>query len=155
MVIIKSTVPVGTADEVERLIRNARPDVDVRVASNPEFLREGAAIYDFKHPDRIVIGARDETSKNIMAQIYRPLSLNQAPILYTTRRAAELIKYASNAFLATKITFINEMADLCEKAGADIQEVARGIGLDNRIGGKFLHAGRDTAVPAFQRMCAH
>jgi UDPglucose 6-dehydrogenase len=141
VVLTKSTVPVGTGDEVEQIIREARPDADVAVVSNPEFLREGAAIHDFKHPDRIVVGAHDERAKKTVAEIYRPLSLNQAPILYTTRRAAELIKYAANAFLATKITFINEIADLCEKVGADVQEVARGIGLDNRIGGKFLHAG--------------
>ena len=116
---------------MERIIREARPDVDVTVVSNPEFLREGAAIHDFKHPDRIVVGTRDERAKKVVAEIYRPLSLNQAPILYTTRRTAELIKYAANAFLATKITFINEIADLCEKVDADVQEVARGIGLDN------------------------
>ena len=141
VVLTKSTVPVGTGDEVERIIREARPDADVVVVSNPEFLREGAAIHDFKHPDRIVVGTQDERAKKIVAEIYRPLSLNQAPILYTARRTAELIKYAANAFLATKITFINEIADLCEKVGADVQEVARGIGLDNRIGAKFLHAG--------------
>jgi UDPglucose 6-dehydrogenase len=141
VVITKSTVPVGTGDEVERIIREARPDADVAVVSNPEFLREGAAIRDFKHPDRIVVGTNDERAKKAMAEIYRPLYLNQAPILYTGRGSAELIKYASNAFLATKITFINEIADLCEKVGADVQEVARGIGLDNRIGSKFLHAG--------------
>src|SRR5205807_1963625 len=122
--------------------------VNVAVVSNPEFLREGAAIHDFKHPDRIVIGAEDERARKVMAEIYRPLYLNQAPILYTTRRTAELIKYAANAFLATKITFINEIADLCEKVGADVQEVARGIGLDNRIGSKFLHAG-----PGFGGSC--
>jgi UDPglucose 6-dehydrogenase len=141
VVLTKSTVPVGTGDEVEQIIHEARPDADVVVVSNPEFLREGAAIHDFKHPDRIVVGTQDERAKKTVAEIYRPLSLNQAPILYTARRTAELIKYAANAFLATKITFINEIADLCEKVGADVQEVARGIGLDNRIGGKFLHAG--------------
>ncbi len=125
-----------------------RPDADVAVVSNPEFLREGAAIHDFKHPDRIVVGTEDERAKKVVAEIYRPLSLNQAPILYTTRRTAELIKYAANAFLATKITFINEIADLCEKVDADVQEVARGIGLDNRIGSKFLHAG-----PGFGGSC--
>ena len=125
-----------------------RLDADVTVVSNPEFLREGAAIHDFKHPDRIVIGTQDDRAKKVVAEIYRPLSLNQAPILYTTRRTAELIKYAANAFLATKITFINEIADLCEKVGADVQEVARGIGLDNRIGSKFLHAG-----PGFGGSC--
>src|SRR6267154_589782 len=141
VVVTKSTVPVGTGDEVERIIREARPDADVAVVSNPEFLREGAAIRDFKHPDRIVVGLTDERAKKVMAEIYRPLYLNQAPIVYTSRRTAELIKYAANAFLATKITFINEIADLCEKVGADVQEIARGIGLDNRIGSKFLHAG--------------
>jgi UDPglucose 6-dehydrogenase len=141
VVVTKSTVPVGTGDEVEAIIREQRPDVDVCVVSNPEFLREGAAIRDFKHPDRIVVGTEDPRGREILAEIYRPLYLNAAPILYTDRRTAELIKYASNAFLATKITFINEIADLCEKVGADVQEVARGIGLDNRIGSKFLHAG--------------
>src|SRR5215470_2616091 len=139
VVVTKSTVPVGTGDEVERIIRELRRDLDVAVVSNPEFLREGAAIHDFKHPDRIVIGTHDERAKRVLAEIYRPLYLNQAPILYTGRRTAELIKYAANAFLATKITFINEIADLCERVGADVQEVARGIGLDNRIGSKFLH----------------
>ena len=148
VVITKSTVPVGTGDEVERIIHELRPDINVAVVSNPEFLREGAAIHDFKHPDRIVVGTQDEHAKKVMADIYRPLNLNQTPILYTARRTAELIKYAANAFLATKITFINEIADLCEKAGADVQEVARGIGLDNRIGSKFLHAG-----PGFGGSC--
>jgi UDPglucose 6-dehydrogenase len=148
VVITKSTVPVGTGDEVERIIRELRPDVDASVVSNPEFLREGAAIHDFKHPDRIVVGTDDERAKKVVAEIYRPLSLNQAPIMYTSRRTAELIKYAANAFLATKITFINEIADLCEKVDADVQEVARGIGLDNRIGSKFLHAG-----PGFGGSC--
>src|SRR5499433_2649923 len=148
IVITKSTVPVGTGDEVERIIRELRPDADVAVVSNPEFLREGAAIHDFKHPDRIVIGTDDERARKIVAEIYRPLYLNQAPILFTERRTAELIKYAANAFLATKITFINEIADLCERIGADVQEVARGIGLDNRIGTKFLHAG-----PGFGGSC--
>jgi UDPglucose 6-dehydrogenase len=148
IVITKSTVPVGTGDEVERIIRELRHDADFSVVSNPEFLREGAAIHDFKHPDRIVIGTEDEHAKKVAAEIYRPLYLNQAPILYTSRRTAELIKYAANAFLATKITFINEIADLCEKVGADVQEVARGIGLDNRIGPKFLHAG-----PGFGGSC--
>jgi UDPglucose 6-dehydrogenase len=141
VVITKSTVPVGTGDEVERIIRETRPDADFAVVSNPEFLREGAAIRDFKHPDRIVVGTDDERARKVMAELYRPLYLNQAPILYTSRRTAELIKYAANAFLATKITFINEIAELCEKVGADVQQVARGIGLDNRIGSKFLHAG--------------
>jgi UDPglucose 6-dehydrogenase len=148
VVITKSTVPVGTGDEVERIIREMRPDVDVAVVSNPEFLREGAAIHDFKHPDRIVIGTDDERAKRVVTEIYRPLYLNQAPILYTSRRTAELIKYAANAFLATKITFINEIADLCEKLGADVQHVSRGIGLDKRIGPKFLHAG-----PGFGGSC--
>jgi len=141
VVITKSTVPVGTGDEVERIIRETRPDADAAVVSNPEFLREGAAIQDFKHPDRIVVGTEDERARKVMAELYRPLYLNQPPILYTTRRTAELIKYAANAFLATKVTFINEIAELCEKVGADVQQVARGIGLDNRIGSKFLHAG--------------
>lgn len=141
VVAIKSTVPVGTSDEVERIIREAQPGVDVAVVSNPEFLREGSAISDFKHPDRIVIGIADERARDVMTAVYRPLYLNQAPLMFTTRRAAELIKYAANAFLAMKITYINEIADLCEKVGADVQEVARGIGLDNRIGSKFLHPG--------------
>ncbi|MDQ2078867.1 UDP-glucose/GDP-mannose dehydrogenase family protein [Xanthobacteraceae bacterium Astr-EGSB] len=141
VVITKSTVPVGSGDEVERILREVNPAADVAVVSNPEFLREGAAIRDFKHPDRIVVGTEDERAKRVMTELYRPLYLNQAPIMYTGRRTAELTKYAANAFLATKITFINEIADLCEKVGADVQEVARGIGLDNRIGGKFLHAG--------------
>ncbi len=141
VVVTKSTVPVGTGDEVERIMREARPDVDVSVASNPEFLREGAAIQDFKRPDRIVLGVEDERARSVMQELYRPLYLNQAPIVWTSRRTAELTKYAANAFLATKVTFINEIADLCEKVGADVQQVARGIGLDNRIGAKFLHAG--------------
>src|SRR5215467_1716422 len=141
VVITKSTVPVGTGDEVERIIRKVRPDIDAAVVSNPEFLREGAAIQDFKHPDRIVVGTEDDRARKLMAELYRPLYLNQAPILYTSRRTAELIKYAANAFLATKITFINEIAELCEKVGADVQQVARGMALDNRIGSKFLHAG--------------
>jgi UDPglucose 6-dehydrogenase len=148
VVITKSTVPVGTGDEVERIICELRPDSDVAVVSNPEFLREGAAIHDFKHPDRIVVGTDDERARKVVAEIYRPLYLNQAPILFTQRRTAELIKYAANAFLATKITFINEVADLCERVGADVQEVARGIGLDNRIGPKFLHPG-----PGFGGSC--
>ena len=141
VIITKSTVPVGTGDEVERIIRERRPDAEFAVASNPEFLREGAAIADFKHPDRIVIGSDDERARALIADIYRPLFLNQAPMMYTGRRTAELIKYAANAFLATKITFINEIADLCEQTGANVQEVARGMGLDNRIGTKFLNAG--------------
>jgi UDPglucose 6-dehydrogenase len=148
VVITKSTVPVGTGDDVERIMRETSPAADVVVASNPEFLREGAAIRDFKHPDRIVVGTEDERARKVIAEIYRPLYLNQAPIMYTGRRTAELIKYAANAFLATKITFINEIADLAERTGADVQDVARGIGLDNRIGGKFLHAG-----PGFGGSC--
>jgi UDPglucose 6-dehydrogenase len=141
VVVTKSTVPVGTGDEVERIIGEYAADVEFAVVSNPEFLREGAAIDDFKRPDRIVIGSENDRAAEVMRQIYRPLYLNAAPILVTTRRTAELIKYAGNAFLATKITFINEIADLCEKVGADVQDVARGIGLDKRIGSKFLHAG--------------
>jgi UDPglucose 6-dehydrogenase len=148
VVITKSTVPVGTGDEIERITRELRPEIDIAVVSNPEFLREGAAIHDFKHPDRIVVGTHDERARAVLAEIYRPLYLNRAPIIYTGRRTAELIKYAANAFLATKITFINEVADLCESVGADVQEVARGIGLDNRIGPKFLHAG-----PGFGGSC--
>ena len=141
VIVTKSTVPVGTGDEVERVIREARPDAEFAVVSNPEFLREGAAIGDFKRPDRIVIGTEDARAREIMTELYRPLFLNASPLLFTARRTAELIKYAANAFLATKITFINEIADLCEAVGADVQDVARGIGLDNRIGSKFLHAG--------------
>jgi UDPglucose 6-dehydrogenase len=141
VVVTKSTVPVGTGDEVERIIRETRPDADVAVVSNPEFLREGAAISDFKRPDRIIIGLEDKRAETAMREIYRPLYLNQAPILVTNRRTSELTKYAANAFLATKITFINEIANLCEEVGANVQEIARGIGLDNRIGSKFLHAG--------------
>jgi UDPglucose 6-dehydrogenase len=141
VVITKSTVPVGTGDAVEATIRAARPDADFEVVSNPEFLREGAAIDDFKHPDRIVVGTDSQRARAVLSEIYRPLYLNQAPLLFTSRRTSELIKYAANAFLATKITFINEIADLCEKVGANVQEVAHGIGLDKRIGSKFLHAG--------------
>jgi UDPglucose 6-dehydrogenase len=141
VVVTKSTVPVGTGDEVEHILEEAGAPEGVAVVSNPEFLREGAAISDFKRPDRIVIGADDEHARHVMREVYRPLFLNRAPMLFTSRRSAELIKYAANAFLATKITFINEMADLCEKVGADVQDVARGIGLDNRIGSKFLHPG--------------
>src|SRR6201995_870043 len=139
VVVTKSTVPVGTGDEVERLIREANPAADVAVASNPEFLREGAAIRDFKFPDRIVIGTSDERARKVMGDIYRPLSLNQGPLMYPARRTAELIKYAANAFLATKISFINEIAYLSEKGGANVQEVPRFVGLDKRIGTKFLH----------------
>jgi UDPglucose 6-dehydrogenase len=141
VIVTKSTVPVGTGDEVERIVRESAPDARAWVVSNPEFLREGAAIEDFKHPDRIVIGAEDEHAAAVMREVYRPLYLNKAPLLITSRRTAELIKYAANAFLATKITFINEMADLCEMVGGDVQDVAQGIGLDRRIGPKFLHAG--------------
>ena len=148
VVITKSTVPVGTGDEVERIIREAKPKVEFAVVSNPEFLREGAAIQDFKHPDRVVVGTEDTRARDMMTELYRPLYLNRSPILFTDRRTAELIKYAANAFLSTKITFINEIADLAEKVGADVQEVARGIGLDNRIGSKFLHAG-----PGFGGSC--
>ena len=148
VVATKSTVPIGTGDEVERIIREVNPAADVVVASNPEFLREGAAIRDFRFPDRIVVGTNDERGRKVMSDIYRPMSLSQVPIMFTTRRTAEMIKYAANAFLATKITFINEIADLSERVGADVQEVARGIGLDNRIGTKFLHAG-----PGFGGSC--
>jgi UDPglucose 6-dehydrogenase len=148
VVVTKSTVPIGTGDAVEELIREARPDADFTVVSNPEFLREGAAIDDFKRPDRIIVGTDDARARTVMAEIYRPLFINESPILYTSRRTAELIKYAGNAFLATKVTFINEMADLCEAVGANVQEVARGIGLDKRIGPKFLHAG-----PGFGGSC--
>ncbi len=151
VVVTKSTVPVGTGDEVERILRDSAPGADVAVVSNPEFLREGAAISDFKRPDRIVIGTSDARAKAVMQDIYRPLYLNQAPLLFTERRTAELIKYAANAFLATKITFINEMADLCEAVGADVQDVARGIGLDNRIGSKFLHAGPGSGGSCFPK----
>ncbi|HWS06672.1 MAG TPA: UDP-glucose/GDP-mannose dehydrogenase family protein, partial [Xanthobacteraceae bacterium] len=148
VVITKSTVPVGTGDEIERILRDKRPDADIQVVSNPEFLREGAAIRDFKHPDRIVVGTDDARARAVVAELYRPLYLNASPIFYVNRRTAELIKYAANAFLATKITFINEVADLCEQVGADVNEVARGMGLDNRIGDKFLHAG-----PGFGGSC--
>jgi UDPglucose 6-dehydrogenase len=140
VVVTKSTVPVGTGDRIEEILREEGA-ADVSVASNPEFLREGAAIADFKHPDRIVVGAEDDRAQEVLKEIYRPLFLNRAPILFTSRRTAELTKYAANAFLAVKISFINEIADLCEAVDADVQDVARGIGLDNRIGPKFLHAG--------------
>src|SRR3989441_10514675 len=148
VIVIKSTVPVGTNDEVDGIIRQLSPHADFTVVSNPEFLREGAAIEDFKRPDRVVVGTDDERAKRVMRELYRPLFINETPMLFTGRRAAELIKYASNAFLATKITFINEIADLCEKCGADVQEVARGMGLDRRIAGKFLHPG-----PGFGGSC--
>jgi len=141
IIVTKSTVPVGAGDEVERIIAETRPDADFVVVSNPEFLREGAAIADFKRPDLIVVGANDDRARAVMSEIYRPLSLNRPPLFFVDRRTSELVKYAANAFLATKITFINEIADLCEKVGANVQDVARGIGLDNRIGSKFLHAG--------------
>ncbi|MEM9332534.1 MAG: UDP-glucose/GDP-mannose dehydrogenase family protein [Pseudomonadota bacterium] len=141
IVVNKSTVPVGTGDEVEAIIRKTNPEADFDVASNPEFLREGAAIEDFKRPDRIVVGAQNDRAFASMAELYRPLYLNETPLLRTERRTAELIKYASNAFLATKISFINQMSDLCDAVGANVQQVAKGIGLDNRIGSKFLHAG--------------
>jgi UDPglucose 6-dehydrogenase len=141
VVVTKSTVPVGTGDEVEAIIRKARPDGEFAVVSNPEFLREGAAIDDFKRPDRVVVGAEEPKARDVMRELYRPLFLNETPIVFTARRTSELIKYAANAFLAMKITFINEIADLCEAVGANVQEVSRGIGLDGRIGAKFLHAG--------------
>ncbi len=141
VVVTKSTVPVGTGDEIERIIREKRPDAEFAVVSNPEFLREGAAIDDFKRPDRVVVGTDNEKAREVMRELYRPLFLNETPMVFTGRRTSELIKYAANAFLAMKITFINEIADLCEAVGADVQQVAKGIGLDNRIGGKFLNAG--------------
>jgi len=148
VVVTKSTVPVGTSDEVERLMREENPDAEFAVVSNPEFLRDGAAIRDFKHPDRIVIGTDDARARSVITEVYRPLHLNAPPILYTDRRTAELTKYAANSFLATKVAFINEIADLAEKVGANVQEVARGMGLDNCIGSKFLHAG-----PGFGGSC--
>ncbi|HHI82754.1 MAG TPA: UDP-glucose/GDP-mannose dehydrogenase family protein, partial [Rhizobiales bacterium] len=141
VIVNKSTVPVGTGKMVEDIIRSERPDADFSVVSNPEFLREGSAINDFKRPDRVVVGAEDDRAREVMRELYRPLFLNETPILYTNRPTAELTKYAANAFLATKISFINEIADLCEKTGANVQEVSRGMGLDGRIGSKFLHAG--------------
>jgi UDPglucose 6-dehydrogenase len=148
VVVTKSTVPVGTGRKVEDVIRKTRPDADVDVVSNPEFLREGSAIEDFRRPDRVVVGCDTDRARNTMTEVYRPLYLNETPILFTSRESSELIKYAANAFLATKITFINEMADICEETGADVQDVARGIGLDGRIGSKFLHAG-----PGFGGSC--
>jgi len=141
VVVTKSTVPVGTGRQVERIIRAARPELEFDVASNPEFLREGSAINDFMRPDRVVIGAETERAQNVMRQLYRALFLIETPILFTKLETSEIIKYAANTFLATKITFINEMADLCEKVGADVHDVAKGIGLDGRIGKKFLHPG--------------
>jgi len=148
VIVTKSTVPVGTSREVEKIIRKLRPDLEFDMASNPEFLREGSAIDDFRRPDRVVVGCDTERAREIMREVYRPLYLHETPILFTSRESSELIKYAANAFLATKITFINEMADICEKVGADVQDVSRGIGLDGRIGGKFLHAG-----PGFGGSC--
>ena len=148
VIVVKSTVPVGAGSEIERIVRQHRPDGDFVVVSNPEFLREGAAIDDFKRPDRVVIGLDDERARPAMEELYRPLILNETPILFVDRRTAELIKYAANGFLAMKVTYINEIADLCEKVGADVQQVARGIGLDNRIGARFLHAG-----PGFGGSC--
>jgi UDPglucose 6-dehydrogenase len=141
VVVTKSTVPVGTGDDVERIIRETRPDAKFDVVSNPEFLREGSAIEDFMRPDRVVIGTDSEDAQVLMRALYRPLSLIETPILFTNRETAELIKYATNAFLATKISFINELADLCEVVGADVRDVSRGMGLDGRIGRKFLHPG--------------
>jgi len=141
VIVTKSTVPVGTGREVERIIREANPNADFDIASNPEFLREGAAINDFMRPDRVIIGAETNRAKDVMRQLYRPLYLNETPIMFTALETAELTKYAANAFLATKVTFINEIADLCESVGANVQDVARGIGLDGRIGSKFLHPG--------------
>jgi UDPglucose 6-dehydrogenase len=141
VIITKSTVPVGTGQKVEETIRRIRPDADFDVASNPEFLREGSAIEDFRRPDRIVCGATSDKARAVLRELYRPLYLNETPMLFTSRETSELIKYAANAFLATKITFINEMADICERVGANVQDVARGMGLDGRIGAKFLHAG--------------
>ncbi|MGB0410826.1 MAG: UDP-glucose dehydrogenase family protein [Pikeienuella sp.] len=141
VVVTKSTVPVGTNREVERRVRAVRPDAPFAVASNPEFLREGAAIEDFMRPDRVVVGVESEQAQKVMQDLYRPLYLRETPMVFTTLESAEIIKYAANAFLATKITFINEISDLCEKVGGDVQQVAAGMGLDNRISGKFLHAG--------------
>ena len=141
VIVTKSTVPVNTGDEIEKIVRTERPDADFDVVSNPEFLREGSAINDFMRPDRVVIGTTSDRAKDVMRNLYRPLFLIDTPMVFTSRRTAELIKYAANTFLATKITFINEIADLCEKVGADVQDVSRGIGLDGRIGNKFLHAG--------------
>ena len=151
VVVTKSTVPVGTGDQIAALLKEKGAPEGVSVASNPEFLREGAAIADFKHPDRILVGAEDGKASEVLAEIYRPLFLNRAPMLFTSRRTAELTKYAANAFLATKISFINEMADLCEAVDADVQDLARGIGLDNRIGPKFLHAGPGSGGSCFPK----
>ena len=148
VIVTKSTVPVGTGREVARIVREMRPDADFDVASNPEFLREGSAINDFMRPDRVVVGIESERAREVLSSIYRPLFLIETPVLFTGLETAELIKYACNGFLATKVTFINEMADLCEKVGADVHDVARGIGLDGRIGRKFLHPG-----PGFGGSC--
>ncbi|MDR3525858.1 MAG: UDP-glucose/GDP-mannose dehydrogenase family protein [Rhizomicrobium sp.] len=148
VVVTKSTVPVGTNAKVAEIIKQARPDAEFDVASNPEFLREGSAIEDFRRPDRVVVGCQTERARTVMREVYRPLYLNETPILFTSCESSEIIKYAANAFLAAKITFINEMANLCEKVGANVQDVARGMGLDGRIGGKFLHAG-----PGFGGSC--
>src|SRR3954470_787025 len=148
VVVTKSTVPAGTSRKVEELIRKKRPDAQFDMASNPEFLREGSALEDFRRPDRVVVGCDTERAREVMREVYRPLYINETPIVFTSRETSELIKYAANAFLATKITFINEIADICEKVNADVQDVARGIGLDGRIGGKFLHAG-----PGFGGSC--
>ncbi|MCK8783517.1 UDP-glucose/GDP-mannose dehydrogenase family protein [Roseomonas sp. NAR14] len=148
VLVTKSTVPVGTGRQVREIVRAARPDLDIEVASNPEFLREGSAIGDFMRPDRVVVGADSERAREVLRRLYRPLYLIETPILFTAIETAELIKYAANAFLATKITFINEVADLCEKVGADVHDVARGMGLDGRIGRKFLHPG-----PGFGGSC--
>jgi len=148
VIVTKSTVPVGTGAEIEKRLKNKLADELYSVASNPEFLREGAAIEDFMRPDRVVVGVDCDKAKAVMQELYRPLFLNETPIVFTNRETAEVIKYAANAFLATKISFINEVADLCEKVGADVQMVSKGIGLDNRIGGKFLHAG-----PGFGGSC--
>jgi len=141
VIVTKSTVPVGTSRAIEKIIKATRPSAQFDMASNPEFLREGSAIEDFRRPDRVVVGCDTERARDVMREVYRPLFLNETPILFTSRETSELIKYAANAFLATKITFINEMADICEKVGGDVQDVARGIGLDGRIGKKFLNAG--------------
>jgi UDPglucose 6-dehydrogenase len=141
VIVTKSTVPVGTSRKVEEIVKKARPDAEFDMASNPEFLREGSAIEDFRRPDRVVVGCDTDRARSVMREVYRPLYLNETPMLFTSRETSELIKYAANAFLATKITFINEMASICEKVGGDVQDVARGIGLDGRIGNKFLHAG--------------
>ena len=148
VIVTKSTVPVGTGRRIKEILANVRPDLEIDVASNPEFLREGSAIPDFMRPDRVVIGVETERAREVLRQLYRPLYLIEAPILFTNLETAELVKYAANSFLAMKVTFINEMADICERAGADVHDVARGIGLDGRIGRKFLHPG-----PGFGGSC--